>query len=1032
MSRVFVASELRLGRLVVVKVLSPELAAGISAERFEREIQLAASLQQANIVPIFSAGDTNGLPFYTMPFVEGQSLRTRLVSGVPLSTPEVLRILGDVARALQYAHERGIVHRDIKPDNVLLSGGTAVVTDFGIAKALSASRTTGSGATITQLGTSIGTPAYMAPEQAAGDPHVDSRADIYAFGCMAFELLAGHPPFAGRTPQRVLAAHMGEAPPSIAELRPGVSPSLADLVMRCLAKDPNDRPQTAADIAHSLDAVTGGGIAAMPPVLMHGAAAFRRALLVYATAAVVVAIVAKAATIVIGLPDWVFPGALIVMALGLPVILFTGYVQLVTRRAITMTPQLTPGGRPQAHGTMATLALKASPHVSWPRATRGGIVALSAFAALIVAFMVMRALGIGPAASLLSSGRLKQRDPIIVADFNVSHADTSVGSVVAEAVRTGLGESSSITVTSAATVAAALQRMQRPVNSRLDERLARELAAREGLKAIVTGDVTGLGNGFVVAVRLVSVDSGGVLASYQTTVDGPRQLVAGVDEVARKLRGKIGESLKTVRDNPPLAQVSTASLEALRAYTRGVHANDAERDYTKAIVALRQAVSIDTGFAMAWRKLGVVLANAQARQSSVDSALVKVHQLRGRLTEHEASLAEAYYYTYGPGRDRDRGIGIYQAMLDRGDSALVLNNLALAYLTRPNVARAETLFRASRVKYPDLALGYTNLTSTLALQGRWSEIPPILDTVRARFPTNPAVGIERAELLYHEGRMAEFEQAVDSAARSSASIGGRWALREKGNIALLHGRISDGLLWITRANGADSAAGISPAPLRDSIQFARADAWWRGNGARATSRIDAALAQIPIDRLPEADRPYIDAAKAYALAGRPDRARAIMAQRAVQLRDTSLVRFLRGRASGADAEIALAEHRPRDAVTLFRRADPVPEGRLIAAAAVLNVNLARAFDLADMQDSAIFYFEKYETTPELTRLSDDAYHLAGAYKRLGELYEAKGNGPKAEHYLAKFVELWKSADPELQPQVSDARKRLARLRARSG
>src|SRR4051812_27441380 len=342
MSRVFLADELRLGRKVVVKILSPELAAGISAERFEREIKLAASLQQANIVPVLSAGDSSGLPFYTMPYVEGESLRTRLGQPMPLTITETLRILGDVARALQYAHDRGIVHRDIKPDNVLLSGGTAVVTDFGIAKALSASRTQSGSATLTQLGTSIGTPAYMAPEQAAGDPDIDARADIYAFGCLAYELLTGRPPFHERTPQRVLAAHMGEAPQPITELRAGLSPALADLVMRCLAKDANDRPQTAAEIARTLDGVTSGDVHAMPAILHGGAGALRRALAAYAVAFVIVAVIAKAAIISIGLPDWVFPGALVVMALGLPVILFTGYAHYVARRALTATPTYTP------------------------------------------------------------------------------------------------------------------------------------------------------------------------------------------------------------------------------------------------------------------------------------------------------------------------------------------------------------------------------------------------------------------------------------------------------------------------------------------------------------------------------------------------------------------------------------------------------------------------------------------------------------------------------------------------------------------
>ncbi|MEI2719883.1 MAG: serine/threonine-protein kinase [Gemmatimonadales bacterium] len=190
MSRVFLATEVRLARSVAIKVLSPELAQGINAERFEREILLAASLQQANIVPVLAAGDVAGLPYFTMPFVEGESLRNRIRGGgIPIA--DVIAILRDVTKALAYAHTRGIVHRDIKPDNVLLSGGTAVVTDFGIAKALSASRAEVAGGTLTSVGTSIGTPAYMAPEQVAGDPTIDHRVDLYALGCMAYELLTG-------------------------------------------------------------------------------------------------------------------------------------------------------------------------------------------------------------------------------------------------------------------------------------------------------------------------------------------------------------------------------------------------------------------------------------------------------------------------------------------------------------------------------------------------------------------------------------------------------------------------------------------------------------------------------------------------------------------------------------------------------------------------------------------------------------------------------------------------------------------------
>ncbi len=189
-SRVFVADENALGRRVVVKLLLPELAAGVSADRFAREVRLAAQLQQANIVPVLSAGEAAGLPYYTMPFIAGQSLRTLLDTEQRLSVAQTIGIASDVAKALAYAHGAGVVHRDIKPENILLSGGTAVVTDFGIAKAISASRTLAPFETLTQVGTSLGTPAYMAPEQAMGDPTTDHRADIYALGVTIFEMLA--------------------------------------------------------------------------------------------------------------------------------------------------------------------------------------------------------------------------------------------------------------------------------------------------------------------------------------------------------------------------------------------------------------------------------------------------------------------------------------------------------------------------------------------------------------------------------------------------------------------------------------------------------------------------------------------------------------------------------------------------------------------------------------------------------------------------------------------------------------------------
>ena len=274
MSRVFVADEAALGRKVVVKVLRPEMAEGLSAERFKREVKLAARLQHPHVVPLLAAGELDGgVLYYTMPFVEGESLRTRLEQGGAMPVPEVVRIVRDAASALAYAHARGVVHRDIKPENILLSHGGAVVADFGIAKAIVAAvdtpPTEGAhrSSTLTAAGTSLGTPAYMAPEQAAGDV-VDHRADLYSLGVVAYEMLCGRAPFEGRTAQQLLAAHATQAPEHVERRRASVPAPLGALVMRLLEKHPADRPQRAEDVVVALDAVTGAPAATTPGALL--------------------------------------------------------------------------------------------------------------------------------------------------------------------------------------------------------------------------------------------------------------------------------------------------------------------------------------------------------------------------------------------------------------------------------------------------------------------------------------------------------------------------------------------------------------------------------------------------------------------------------------------------------------------------------------------------------------------------------------------------------------------------------------------
>ena len=251
MATVWLAEDLRHTRKVAIKVLREDLAASLGSTRFLREIQIAAQLQHPNILPLLDSGDADGFLYYVMPYVPGQSLRERLAREGELPVHEAVRLLVEVTDALAHSHQMGVVHRDIKPDNVMMSGRHALVTDFGVAKAIS--EATGRN-TVTTLGVAVGTPAYMSPEQASADPHIDHRSDIYAVGVMAYEMLTGRPPFVGTTPQQVLAAHVTEAPDSVAKRRPAIPQALEQIVMRCLAKRPADRYQTAEELLHLLEA----------------------------------------------------------------------------------------------------------------------------------------------------------------------------------------------------------------------------------------------------------------------------------------------------------------------------------------------------------------------------------------------------------------------------------------------------------------------------------------------------------------------------------------------------------------------------------------------------------------------------------------------------------------------------------------------------------------------------------------------------------------------------------------------------------
>jgi eukaryotic-like serine/threonine-protein kinase len=692
-----------------------------------------------------------------------------------------------------------------------------------------------------------------------------------------------------------------------------------------------------------------------------------------------------------------------------------------------MTPTFTPGGSSAiAQGTMATMALKAAPRMNWRLTARGGAYALGVFIALIAAFMVMRALGIGPAATLLGTGALKAKEPIIMTDFSVTNGDTSLARVVSFAVRTGLTQSPVLSIMDQVVVAGALERMERPRNAHVDLALAQGIALREGAKAIVDGELTTVGTGYVLTLRLLTTDSTRVLASFQASGDGPKGLIEAADKVARDLRAKAGESLRSVQNAVPLARARTASLEALRLYSEGNFANNVEADWGKAMRLLRQAVAIDTTFAEGWRKLGVAMSNLRLPQTQVDSVVTRAYRLRGRLPDGEQANIEAYYFGGGPGRDRAKAIAAYErAAATIGNN----NNLIIQLWTRREFARAESLSRTDVAANPTLTLAHRDLVWSAEWLGKQAAADSALAAMLKRFPRSTYPRQAAIWTTLARGRFDEAQRQVDSARSIRDDRDPSWVLSRSSELALLRGQLGAWRKYRAQRIATDSAVGRKPSAVLEAAQEMGIAAYVRGDAEAERKKVEDALTRVPLRTLPDAERPDLQVAWSFAMAGKPDRARTILSEFRASVRDTALLRSVQPDLHNAEGMIALAERKPQEAIVLFRRGDSLPDGPATWDVTRLPRYLALAFDAANQPDSAITQYEKAVTTPDFLRSDEtmDPMSLPAIHERLGQLYEAKGNTAKAvEHYRA-FIELWKNADPELQPRVAAARRRVLEL-----
>lgn len=445
---------------------------------------------------------------------------------------------------------------------------------------------------------------------------------------------------------------------------------------------------------------------------------------------------------------------------------------------------------------------------------------------------------------------------------------------------------------------------------------------------------------------------------------------------------------------------------------------------------MREAVALDTSFAMAYRALGITMSNFGLPQASIDSALSKAYLYRDRLTERERYLAEAAYFGRGPGRDRGKAAAAYRALLAVDPQNYVaLNNLGDIDLQRRQYAAADTLFRRAVAAGNTGSLELGNIIEAELGAGNTAGAQRDLATLRERYPDaiqGPGFGFT---VLYAQNRL----DAIDTAlARDRASP--RPELRSFGEflqsqVALLRGQPSVWARATADARRTEETRGVPQPPLDDSVTAVALDITLRAQPARGAARLDALLSRVPLHSVAVLDRPYFEIAELYALAARPDRARAILGEYAADVKDTATLRDNEPQMHAARGEIALAEHRPQDALNEFARADTASDGYPVICGTCYPLNGARAYDEAGNRDSAIVLYERYEAVYLRRYQPRDPLFRSLGYKRLGELYENRGDIAHAVANYQQFLALWKDADPDLQPVVADVRRRLAKLGA---
>ncbi len=751
----------------------------------------------------------------------------------------------------------------------------------------------------------------------------------------------------------------------------------------------------------------------------------------------------------LGLPDWVPPLALVALIVGLPVVIATAFVQegigapaaeaegVVGASRADDQPAAEASPDPVAAAPSGVSAARAAPDgvhhrlFTWRNAILGGVGAFALVGLVAGGYMAMRTLGIGPAGTLVAKGVLDERATILVSDF--SSSDSLLARAATEAMRIDLSQSAIVRLAEPAFVGEALARMGRS-DETLDRETARELAVREGVPAVLAGEINPAGGRYLLSAELVAAADGQVLASHREIASDSTAILDAIDALSKHIRERIGESLRTIRAEPPLERATTPSLEALRKYSLAIHAVDVRGQEARGIALLEEAIGLDPSFAMAHRKIGMMLRNRGEERARMVEAMTRAWENLDRLTERERYLATAAYHEAVTG-DVPLAIAAYQNLLAVDpEHHAATNNLGVMYEIRRDFRRAEEMYEAGIRADSASHHSYTNMISARFNQGDSAGARAALETAVSRFPQNPSTNWYRHHL---SAVMGDYERA-DSLAEMFVEEQGPelyWravALGDRAVIAMARGRAEAARTHLGAARIANEERRLPAEILGNALMEAWLDLILLENPSRAAQTLERALADHPLDAIDPVERPYLPLASAFAIAGAPDRARRLIDEFEEQVpkelhRELLTTMYLHR----ARAAVALAEGDRDEAIEQYRLSDR----------GACNVcafwGLATAHEASGDRDAAIEALEALVDTPEMYRFvgtfNPELAPTAGpALEWLARLYDEAGDLEKAAEHYARFVELWADADEVLQARVRAAQTRLEEIARQRG